>query len=284
MPLRRQLFRKVTIVGVGLIGGSLGKAIKDRRLAREVIGVSQRQSSLTAALKAQVVDQVQHDVKKAVANADLVVLSTPISIITSMLMTLGPHLKRNCIVTDVGSTKVSIVQTARKYLPKHVFFVGSHPLAGSEKKGVQNARTDLYRGSLCLMTPTEDTNKAASERVKRLWSQVGAKVKYTSPEEHDRILAYTSHLPHLLAYALINSLPSAYLEFCGSGFKDTTRIAASTPQIWADICLANSKNLVKSLDETTKFLSALRKAISIHDQKALINLLKGAKAKRDSLD
>lgn len=284
MPLRRQFFRKVTIVGVGLIGGSLGLAIKKRRMARTVVGVSQRQSSLNAALKNQAVDEVYQDVKRAVAGADLVVLSTPVSIINSMLMTIGPSLKRNCIVTDVGSTKVSIVKTAQDYLPDHVLFVGSHPLAGSEKKGVQNAQPDLFEGSQCLVTPRDGTNKMALERVKRLWIQVGAKVKFISPEEHDRILAFTSHLPHMAAYALMAALPDNYLGYCGQGFKDTTRIAASTPQIWADICLGNSKNIINTLDEMTERLAAIRRAIITQEAKNLTNIFKNAKTKRDSLD
>ena len=284
MPLRRQFFRKVTIIGVGLIGGSLGLAIKQRRMARTVVGVSQRQSSLNAAMKNHAVDEVYQDVKKAVAGADLVVLSTPVSIITSMLMNIGPNLKRNCIITDVGSTKVSIVKTAQDYLPGHVFFVGSHPLAGSEKKGVQNARPDLFEGSQCLMTPVATTNKMALERVKRLWIQLGAKVKFISPQEHDRILAFTSHLPHIVAYALMAALPDGDLEYCGQGFKDSTRIAASTPQIWADICLGNSKNIVTGLDEMTRKLAAIRRSVVMQEPKSLIDFFKNAKVKRDKLD
>ncbi len=284
MPLRRQFFRKITIIGVGLIGGSLGLAIKKRRMARVVVGVSQRQSSLQAALKNQAVDEVYQDVKRAVAGADLVVLSTPVSIINSMLMTIGPHLKRHCIITDVGSTKVSIVKTASEHLPEHVYFVGSHPLAGSEKKGVQNAQPDLFEGAPCLVTPTKTTNKRALDRVKRLWIQLGAKVKYLSPEEHDSILAYTSHLPHMAAYALTAALPEKYLEFCSQGFKDNTRIAASTPQIWADISLGNSRNIIRALDAMAAQLAAIRKAIISAESRNLVNIFKNAKAMRDKLD
>ncbi len=283
MPIRKQLFHKVTIVGVGLIGGSLGRAMKDRQLAREVVGFSQRQTSLATAMKTQVVDQTCHDVKKAVANADLVVLATPVSVITSMLTTIGPFLKRNCIVTDVGSTKVSIVKVAQECLPPHVYFVGSHPMAGSEKKGVQNARGDLFDNILCLMTPTDQTNKMACDRVKRLWTALGARVKLVSPEEHDLILAYTSHLPHMAAYALTATLPSPYLEYCAQGFKDTTRVASSAPHIWSDICLGNSRNLIKAIDEMVKNLSVVRKAIGTRDQKTLMNFLKDAKSKRDAV-
>jgi len=281
IPLRKELFRKVAVIGVGLIGGSLGLAIKERRLAREVVGYSQRQSSLAAAMKNKVVDHVSHDVKKAVANADLVILSTPVSVIANLLKTIGPFLKRNCIVTDVGSTKVSIVNVAHQHLPPYVSFVGSHPMAGSEKKGVQFARSDLFHETLCFMTPMPKTNKGACDRVKRFWIRLGARVKNVSPEEHDRVLAYISHLPHLVAYALIGTLPPSFTEYCAQGFKDTTRIAASTPQIWADISLGNAKNIVKALDEMVKNLSVIRKGIRMQDQKSLLNFLKQAKARRD---
>jgi len=283
ISLNRRMFHKVTIVGIGLIGGSLGKIIKTKKLAHEVVGVSQRQSTLTAAIKMNAVDKVYTDVKKAVVQSDFVVLATPISIINSLLMSIGPHLKRNCIITDVGSTKVSIVKMAQEYLPPSAFFVGSHPLAGSEKKGVQNADINLFQKSLCLMTPTDKTHKKSCDKVRRFWIAVGSKVKYLSPEEHDLILAYTSHAPHLIAYALMDIMPKQYFPFCGQGLKDTTRIAASTPQVWLDICMANSRNIIQVIDECVSQLSAIRKTISTKETKDLLKLLQEAKEKRDSL-
>jgi len=280
-PFRFSLFRKVAVVGVGLMGGSLAKAIKKHRLAREVVGMSRRQSTLTAALQEKAIDKGFHDVKKAVANADLVVLATPVSIINNMLSTMGPFLKRNCIVTDVGSTKASIVHIAEKKLPKHVHFVGSHPLTGSEKKGIQNADVDLYKDAFCILTPTDQTNKSACEKVKRLWTKVGARIKILTPDEHDRILSYISHLPHVLAYALIETIPKDCLEYAATGLKDTTRIASSSPQVWNDICIGNSKNIIHSLDELVKNLSLIRKAIVTDNQKVLVGHFKTAKNKRD---
>lgn len=283
MALRIPLFKKITIVGVGLIGGSLGLAIKKNRLAREVVGFSQRHSSLTIALKSQAVDQAYQDVKKAVHNADFVILATPVSIIPGMLNIIGPHLKRNCIVTDVGSTKVSIVNAAQECLPRHVSFVGSHPLAGSEKRGVQNATADLFERSVCIMTPTEKTNRGVRERVKKFWIKVGATIKLLSPEEHDKILGYVSHLPHVLTYALMEAIPSQYLEYGAQGLKDTTRIASSPPQIWSDICLGNSRNVIRGIDEVVKSLGVIRNALSVQDQKILLERFKIAKNKRDQL-
>ncbi len=283
MHLRSYLFRKVTIIGIGLIGGSLGKAIKKHKLAREVIGVAQQQSTLTLAIKNQVIDHGYLDVKKAVVNADLVVLATPVSIITGILSMIGPHLRRNCIVTDVGSSKLSIVHAAQQHLPSASFFVGSHPLAGSEKRGVQHAQEDLFNGSVCIMTPTEETHRVARDRVKLLWTKLGCQVKLLSPEEHDKILAYISHLPHLMAYALMEAIPSEYLPYAAQGLKDTTRIASSSPQMWTDICMGNSKNLIRALDELVKNLSALRKAVSSHNQRELTEHFQAAKQKRDGI-
>lgn len=277
------LFRKVAIIGVGLVGGSLAKALKKQQLVREVAGFSQRPTSLEWALKNGVIDSGHQDVRKAVHDADLVVLATPVSIISSMIMTIGPHLRRGAIVTDVGSTKSSIVDAARECLPSSVFFVGSHPLAGSEKTGVENCNEELFKGSVCVMTPTDQTHKVAVERVKRLWARLGANVKFLSPDEHDKILAHVSHLPHILAYSLIQTIPLSYLEYGGQGLKDTTRIAGSSAQMWSDICMANSKNIINVIDALVKNLSAVRKAVNTNDHKMLMSQFKDAQVKRESL-
>lgn len=277
------MFRRVAIIGVGLIGGSLAKAIKKHRLAKEVVGVSQGHATLATAMKEGVIDQAYHDVGKAVANADLVVLAAPVGIIAGMLSMLGEHLMRGAIVTDVGSAKVQIVTAAQKYLPAHVFFVGSHPLAGSEKRGVEFASAELFEKTSCIMTPTDKTHRGAKEKVKLLWTKVGAAVKFMPPEEHDKVLAYISHLPHMMAYALMETIPPDFLEYAAQGLKDTTRIAASSPPMWTDIALSNKKNLIKSLDELVKNVSIIRKSIGTGDQKNLQNIFKDAKTKRDGL-
>ncbi len=284
MPLvGRQMFRKVTVVGVGLIGGSFALAVKKHRLAREVVGLSQRQTTLQTALKMKVIDQAYQDVKKAVNNADLVVLSTPVSIILGMLSMIGPHLKRSCIVTDVGSAKMAIVNAAAEHLPNPSLFVGSHPMAGSEKRGVQNAYPELFENSMCLMTPTKATNRSAVDRVRKLWTKLGAKVKIMSPEDHDKALAYVSHLPHVLAYGLMGAVPNEFLSYAAQGFKDTTRIASSSPQMWNDICMGNSRNIINGLDAVVQNLSALRRAIVMNDSRTLTHQFKTAKTKRDKI-
>ena len=282
MLIRNHIFRRVTIVGVGFMGGSLGMALRQHKLAREVVGLSSRPSSLVEAIKVGAIDEAITDVDKAIRHADLVVLATPVESIIKLFPTINPFLRRGCIITDLGSTKAEIVETAES-LTHPSFFVGSHPLVGSEKKGVENARADLFDKAVCLMTPTKMTNPMIKEKVKYLWTKLGAQVKFLLPEEHDEILAYVSHLPHVLAYALMEMIPDKYMEYGAGGLKDTTRIASSSPQIWHDICFSNPKNVVKSLDQLVKVLSEIRKAIVGRDNRALMNHFMKGKEKRDAV-
>jgi len=277
------LFRKVAIIGVGLIGGSLGKALKKHGLAKEVVGSSRRKEALAQAVKDQAIDYGTHDVKKAVVNTDLVVLATPVSVVPAMLAMIAPQLKKSCIVTDVGSTKVSIVAAAHQVLQNPSMFVGSHPLAGSEKKGVEFSSDTLFQDSTCIMTPLDETNRSAVDRVKRMWAAVGAEVKIFSPEEHDKALAYVSHLPHIAAYTLMGIMNPDILQYGAGGLKDTTRIAASTPQVWSDICFANGHNIIGAIDDFVHGLSTIRKAISEADEKSLLECFRKGKANREKL-
>lgn len=283
MLLRPYMFKRITIVGVGLMGGSLGMAIKKHRLAREVIGLSHRQTALAQAVKSKAIDVPCLDVKKAIVNADMVILAAPVDSIVKLLTTINPYLKRGCIVTDVGSAKVKIVESSGKVLTVPSFFVGSHPLAGSEKKGVEHASENLFEGAVCIMTPTEKTNQVAMQKVKHFWTKLGMDVKLLTPEEHDEILAYVSHLPHVLAYGLMESIPPKFLEYASQGLKDSTRIAASSPQMWSDICLANSKNVLNALDKCVEHLAGFRKAIVSRDHKSLLHQFTKAQEKREKL-
>jgi len=284
MILRSNIFRRATIVGVGLIGGSLGLAMKKFGLAKEVIGLSHRQSSLVQAINVKAIDAGYVDVKQAIRNADLVVLATPVSSIIKLLTTINPYLKRGCIVTDVGSSKAEIVDVSESVLTNPGLFIGGHPLSGSEKKGIEFASDSLFEGGSCILTPTNKTNQVAKEKVKYLWTKIGCKVSLLTPEEHDDALAYVSHLPHLLAFGLMESVPEKYLEYSTQGIKDLTRIAASPPKMWNDILLSNKKNVVKSLDEFVGRLAIFRKALIDRDQKTLNFHFTKAKEKRDGID
>ncbi len=280
----RQLFRRIAIVGVGFMGASLGLAVKKKGLAKEVVGIGHNEASLKAAKDVGAVDETTTDLLKGLIGADLVIVATPVNAILEVLEVLGKDFKRSVIVTDLGSTKTAVVERAEKVLHHSVMFVGSHPLVGSEKKGPANANAALYDGGTCVMTPTEKTNRMARDKVKQFWNQLGCNVKLMGPAEHDEALAYISHLPHLTAFALMRSLPDNCMELAAQGFKDMTRIASSSPEMWRDIALSNPKYVLKSLDETVKVLAGMRKAIVSRDAEALTDVFKQAKAKRDRLD
>ena len=280
----RQLFRRVAIVGVGLMGASLGLAIKKKGLSREVVGIGRHETSLREATDVGAINESFLDLKKGLNGADLIVLATPVHTILEILDFLGKEHRRGCIVTDLGSTKAAIVERAEKILHHSMLFVGSHPLVGSEKKGPTYANAALYENATCVMTPTDKTNRLAKEKIKHFWLQLGAHIKIMSPQEHDEALAYISHLPHLAVFGLMKAIPDQFLEYATQSLRDTTRIAASDAHVWRDIALSNSKNLLKSLDETVRVLSSIRKAIVSSDAQALDEIFKAAQAKRESIE
>ena len=281
---RKQLFRRVAIVGTGFMGASLGLAIKKKALAQQVVGIGRHETALREAADVGAIDESFLDLKKGIHGADLIVLATPVSTILETLDFLSKENQRGCIVTDLGSTKAAIVEKAEKVLHHSVLFVGSHPLVGSEKKGPTYANANLYENASCVMTPTDKTNRLAKEKIKHFWSQLGAHVKTMSPQEHDETLAFVSHLPHMIAFSLMKAIPDQYMELAPQGLRDTTRIASSDASIWRDIVLSNQKNVLKSVDETVKVLSAIRKAIVTSDGGVLEEIFKTAKAKRESID
>jgi prephenate dehydrogenase len=281
---RKQLFRRVAIVGVGFMGASLGLAIKKKGLAKEVVGIGRRETSLREAIDVGAIDESFLDIKKGIIGADLIVLATPVAAILETLDFLAKEHQRGCIVTDLGSTKSVIVEKAEKVLHHSVLFVGSHPLVGSEKKGPTYANAALYEGASCVMTPTDKTNRLAKEKVKHFWAQLGCQVKNMTPNEHDEALAFVSHLPHLVAFGLMKSIPDQYLEYAPQGLRDTTRIASSDALMWKDIALSNHKNVLKSLDETVKVLASIRKAIVSFDGPSLEEIFKAAKTKRAGIE
>jgi len=275
----------VAIVGVGLIGGSVGLGLKRKKLARKVIGIGHRKASLGLALEKGAVDEVLLDAKAGVGDADIVFLATPISLIKEISREIMPHVKSGAIVTDVGSTKGDIVRHVESFLRKDVFFIGGHPIAGSEKRGVAEARGDLFDDSICVLTPAGDTPAEKVEIIRGLWSDLGCRVEMLSCEEHDRILAYVSHLPHLAAAGLFSEgLDEAYLAFAGAGFRDTTRIAASDAKVWKDIFLSNRDELLRSLEEYEEVLGKFRRMIDAGDGDALEEELLRIAARRRKLD
>jgi len=278
------IFRKVAIIGVGLIGGSIAEALKKKGLAETVVGIGHRASSIDEALNRGVIDKGTLDAAKGVSGADLVVIATPVCLIPEVAGKISRFLKKGCVVTDVGSTKAEIVRALELLLPKGVDFVGSHPLAGSEKCGIKFAQQNLFKGSVVIMTKTKKTKISSLNKLSEFWKSLGVgRIAIKSPEEHDRIVAEISHLPHICAAAIVNTTSDRSLEFASSGFKDTTRIAASDPDIWRDICVTNRKQIVKTLARYERNIIRLKKLIKDGSSARLRKEFERSKARREKL-
>jgi len=276
----------MTIIGVGLIGGSLGLAAKQAKAVGSVVGYGRRRGALHKAVSLNAIDRYCMSLSKAVECADLVVLATPVGTYEKFLSMITPYLKEGAIVSDVGSVKGALVETLSKLTPPHAHFVGAHPIAGREKSGVLAATGTLFRGCSTIVTPTEQTDPNALERVSALWEKLGAKVRTLDPFEHDRILAAVSHLPHLLAYALMETLhhpriaPLDPVQYSAGGLRDFTRIAGSSAEMWRDIFLQNKDALIETIDAYQESVEAIKKKIMSEDGDGLIEIFEGAKAIR----
>lgn len=273
------MFKKVAIIGTGLIGGSLALSLKKKKIASEVVGVSRHKKSLAAAKRIGAIDRGSLN-PLIIKGADLIILATPVNVILNLAAKISKIAGTDAIITDVGSTKKEIVAKLENIFPN---FVGSHPLAGSEKRSIGNADPEMFIGSVCILTPTRKTKRPALKRIKGFWNRLGATTIDLSPENHDRILAFTSHLPHISAFSLMGSVPQQYLKFASGGLKDTTRIAASDSQLWADIFLSNRKNILKAISVLEKNLANIKSALNNKDRKSLVKILRRAKKKREKL-
>jgi prephenate dehydrogenase len=274
----------VTIVGVGLIGGSVGLALRDRKLAGRVIGVGRSAKSLTEAKRLGAVTETTADLAQAVASADVVVVTTGVAAIAGLLDAVDAAVQPGTLLTDAGSTKASIVAAWEKHRrTRRGRFVGAHPIAGSHRRGPAAASADLFTGRVTVVTPGRATPAADVEETGAFWAALGATVFTMSPAEHDRLLAATSHAPHLLAAALAAATPAEARQFTAGGWRDTTRIAAGDPDLWADILLDNAAAVAKALSRiagaTEKMLTALEKG----DRRKLVSLLHAAKEVRDAV-
>lgn len=280
-------WQKITLVGVGLLGGSLGLAIKQRRLASKVDGFVRRSVSIGECEKFGVVDHATRDLKRAVENADLIVLCTPLSRMRELTQQMLPALKKGAVVTDVGSVKGSVVEELEPMIADAgAFFVGSHPMAGGEKMGVSAARADLFENAVCLITPTPQSQKDAVKQVEEFWTALGARLLKLSPNLHDDLVSRSSHLPHVVAAELANYVlspahPAEQATVCANGFRDTTRIASGSPEMWRDIALANRKNLGRVLGVFIEDLQEFCLALENGDVKAIEEFFEKAKQRRD---
>jgi len=275
--------RQITILGLGLLGGSIGLAALRSFPGMRVIGHTHRARTRAKARQLGVATEIVDDIAKSVSGSDIVILATPISTFERILSETAGALPGGCIVTDVGSTKVWPHRCAARTLPKNVYYVGSHPIAGSEQRGVEFARDDLFDRALCILTTTKKTNRQAVQVLKNFWAKLGCFVKLMGPAEHDRIFAYVSHLPHITAASLINANATRELKFAGKGFIDTSRIASGPENIWADVLMTNASNVARGIDRITKELAGIRRAITSKDKKQIEAILKAARRKRAAL-
>ncbi|MDD5457915.1 MAG: prephenate dehydrogenase [Phycisphaerae bacterium] len=275
--------KQITVIGLGLLGGSVGLSVLRAFRAVKLVGYSHRPSTRQKARQLAVASEISDCLRESVVNADMVILATPISTFEQILTEISDWLPKGCIVTDVGSTKALPHKWAQKILPKDVHYVGSHPIAGSEQRGVEFSRDDLFEGAKCVVTNNAKTDVEAKKRVSDFWKRLGCSMIEMSPAEHDRIFAKVSHLPHLTAASLINANDIETLKFSGRGMIDTTRIASGPENVWSDIVMANSANLAKGIEKIINELERVKRAIEKKDKKSIEEFLAKARIKRAAM-
>jgi cyclohexadieny/prephenate dehydrogenase len=281
------MFDRVAFIGIGLIGSSMARVMKRDGLAKTIVACARRKETLDAASRLGIADDVTDDYAKAVKGADLVVIATPVGTNEAIAKTIAPHLKQGAIVTDVGSVKQAVIDAVAPHLPKGVHFVPAHPLAGTEHSGPEAGFPELFQGRWCILTPLPGSDAAAVEKVKSFWLKAGSKVESMQAEHHDKVLAITSHLPHLIAFTIVGTaddlaedLKQEVIQYSASGFRDFTRIAASDPVMWRDIFLNNREATLEVLQRFSEDLTALQRAIRRGDGDSLEKLFSRTRAIR----
>lgn len=283
------IIERLAVVGTGLIGGSLARALRAAGAVTTIVGIDADPGNLEQALALGIVDEITPDVAEGVRGAQVVFISVPVCAIPAVVRSIAPFLSPGCVVTDGGSVKAAIVNECEKCMPPGCSFLGGHPIAGTEHSGAAASFATLYSGKRCILTPTNNTDAAAFEVVSRLWQAAGAHVCCMEPDHHDRIFAEISHLPHVVAYALIHAVGTADVEgenvlsYTAGGFRDFTRIASSDPTMWRDIALMNREALLASIDGFSKSLAELRQRIDRSDPQGLAEFFTIAKQFRDGI-
>lgn len=281
------MIHQLTIVGVGLIGGSLARALKQANYCAEVVGCSRDESHLQKAVDLGVIDRFSTDIGEAVVGADMVLLAVPLGAMEACFNAMVGHLRPETVITDAGSSKASVVAAAKAVFGKFpTGFVPGHPIAGTEQSGVEASFAELYQGRRVILTPLETSSSEAVDKVRAMWEQAGATVDEMDVEHHDEVLAATSHLPHMLAYSLVDTLvgmdeSEEIFRFAAGGFRDFTRIASSDPVVWRDICVSNRTALLAVLERYLADLERLTKLVQQGDADALGDVFKRAKSARD---
>lgn len=289
MMTERVLIPRLAILGVGLIGGSLALALKQAGAVGEVIGCGRGKPNLEKAVELGVIDSYSRDPLEAVNGADVVFLATPVKTLGPVTQSCLPGLKSGAIITDAGSVKGEVVRAIEPLLPEDIHFVPGHPIAGTEKSGAEAAFSTLYQGKRCILTPTENTDSSALELIRQMWTEAGSNVVQMSLEKHDKILAAISHLPHMVAYSLVNAVGSYdhyeenILEYSAGGFRDFTRIASSDPTMWRDIAETNRDALLEMMEQFEVFFAELKTEVMAGSSDKLFDFFQRSKQLRDAI-
>lgn len=284
------LFDRIALVGIGLIGSSLARIIRQEGLAREIVISTRSPETLARAEELQLGDRYCTDAGEAVVNADLVIVSVPVGASEAVARTIAPHLKPGAILTDVGSTKASVVSQMAPHVPEGVHFIPGHPIAGTEHSGPDAGFANLFQNRWCILTPVEGADQNAVDRLSAFWTACGSNVDVMDPEHHDLVLAIVSHLPHIIAYNIVGTADdletvtkSEVIKYSASGFRDFTRLAASDPVMWRDVCLHNKDAILEMLSRFSEDLAALQRAIRWGDGQALFDLFTRTRSIRRSI-
>ena len=285
--VNQPLFQRVALIGIGLIGSSISHGCRRAGLAKTIVGSARTPQTIETALKLGIIDQGFATAREAAEGADLVILCVPVGLCGPIAMEIAPVLEPGAILTDVGSVKGSIVRDVSPYVPEGVHFVAGHPIAGTEQSGPEAGFAELFDGRWCILTPEADTDPAAVEKLRLFWQKLGSNVEIMTPDHHDLVLAITSHLPHLIAFNIVNTAAhlervtdSEVIKFSAGGFRDFTRIAASDPIMWRDVFLNNKEAVLEMLGRFTEDLTALQRAIRFGDGETLQKLFGDARAIR----
>jgi prephenate dehydrogenase len=283
------LIKRLAVIGVGLIGGSLARVLREQGAVDEIIGIGRGEANLQRAVELGVIDRYTLDAAAGVAEADMVFISTPVCSIAGILARIAPSLLPGCVVTDGGSVKGEIVAACESIMPPGAFFVGGHPIAGTEQSGVEASFAALYKGKRCIITPTAATSKEALAKVISMWETAGSEVMLMDVAKHDRVVAAISHLPHMVAYSLVNAVggydrfDESILKYSAGGFRDFTRIASSDPAMWRDIALMNRQSILELMDIFSCCFAELRATVERGEREGLEAFFARSKEQRDAI-
>ncbi|CAO6129347.1 TyrA Prephenate dehydrogenase [Candidatus Pelagibacterales bacterium] len=284
------MFNKVTIIGLGLIGSSIARAIKKNNLCKILVAHDKSKIVLKKTLKLKITNYIEPNLKKSVENSDLVIICTPLGTYKNIVSVIKNYLKKTCILTDVGSAKIFVTNTVNKLINKNTIWIPAHPVAGTEESGPEAGFADLFKNRWCIITPVNKKNPSSLKKLNNFWKKIGSKVQHMTAEHHDKVMAITSHIPHLIAYNIVGTAAnlekdtkSEVIKYSASGFRDFTRIASSDPTMWRDIALNNRKQILHMLEKFNLDLSNLKRAIIKKDGKKLFKLFSKTRKIRQAI-